>query len=225
MEEWSDGNFVIPNLVGGYTYYFRASPVDLAGNNNPNNPLHFTLVWNSSFADTIVLPSKPLKPVMIGKIRNIEVNVDENLDGTYEISLEEYTGNELSAMKANQYWVDYNNGKIIFGDGDKGYLPPSNSSISISYSGFDVFRQLHLWKDPERLLSLVELVVMDRGGQQGTEHVPNVAGAEDAHFVPVRKIDISSTNVRVAVNDGQNVGTFIPAAVEEIIVREGLYRI
>ena len=91
--------------------------------------------------------------------------------------------------------------------------------------GTDQFRQLHLWKDPERLLSLVELVVMDRGGQQGAEHVPNVAGAENSHFVPVRKIDISSTDVRVAVKDGQNVSTLIPAAVEEIIVREGLYRI
>ena len=90
--------------------------------------------------------------------------------------------------------------------------------------GTDQFRQLHLWKDPERLLSLVELVVMDRGGQQGAEHVPNVPGAENAHFVPVRKINISSTDVRVAVNDGQNVSTLIPAAVEEIILREGLYR-
>ena len=90
--------------------------------------------------------------------------------------------------------------------------------------GTDQFRQLHLWRDPERLLSLVELVVMDRGGQQGAEHVPNVPGAENAHFVPVRKIDISSTDVRVAVNDGQNVSTLIPAAVEEIILREGLYR-
>ena len=71
---------------------------------------------------------------------------------------------------------------------------------------------------------MVELVVMDRGGQQGAEHVPNVPGAENAHFVPVRKIDISSTDVRVAVNDGQNVSTLIPAAVEEIILREGLYR-
>ena len=90
--------------------------------------------------------------------------------------------------------------------------------------GTDQFRQLHLWKDPERLLSLVELAVMDRGGQPGAEHVPNVPGAENAHFVPVRKIDISSTDVRVAVNDGQNVSTLIPAAVEEIILREGLYR-
>jgi len=42
--------------------------------------------------------------------------------------------------------------------------------------------------------------------------------------VPVRRIDISSTDVRMAVNDGQNVTTLIPSAVAEIIVREGLYR-
>jgi len=90
--------------------------------------------------------------------------------------------------------------------------------------GIDQFRQLHLWRDPERLLSLIELVVMDRDGQQGAEHVPNVQGAENAHFVPVRKIDISSTDVRVAVNHGQNVSALIPEAVEEIILREGLYR-
>ncbi|SVA60110.1 uncharacterized protein METZ01_LOCUS112964, partial [marine metagenome] len=90
--------------------------------------------------------------------------------------------------------------------------------------GTDQFRQLHLWKDPEKLLSLVELVVMDRDGQRGRDHTPHLAGAENAHFVPVRKIDISSTDVRIAVNDGQNVTTLIPSAVAEIIVREGLYR-
>ena len=90
--------------------------------------------------------------------------------------------------------------------------------------GTDQFRQLHLWKNPEKLLSLVELVVMDRDGQRGRDHAPHLAGAENAHFVPVRKIDISSTDVRIAVNDGQNVTTLIPSAVAEIIVREGLYR-
>ena len=90
--------------------------------------------------------------------------------------------------------------------------------------GTDQFRQLHLWKNPEKLLSLVELVVMDRDGQRGRDHTPHLAGAENAHFVPVRKIDISSTDVRMAVNDGQNVSTLIPSVVAEIIVREGLYR-
>ena len=90
--------------------------------------------------------------------------------------------------------------------------------------GTDQFRQLHLWKDPEKLLSLVELVVMDRDGKTGRDHTPHLAGVENAHFVPVRKIDISSTDVRMAVNGGQNVSMLIPSVVEEIIAREGLYR-
>jgi nicotinate-nucleotide adenylyltransferase len=90
--------------------------------------------------------------------------------------------------------------------------------------GTDQFCQLHLWKDPEKLLSLVELVVMDRDGQTGRDHTPHLAGVKNAHFVPVRKIDISSTDVRMAVNGGQNVSMLIPSVVEEIIAREGLYR-
>jgi len=137
LDEWNDDELEVLNLVDGYTYYFRVNPVDLAGNENPNNPLQFTLSWNSNLT-SINLPSMPLKPVMIGKIRNMEITVDENLDGTYETALEEYTGNDLSAMKANQYWVDYENGLVLFGDGDDGYLPGINSSLSISYHSYDL---------------------------------------------------------------------------------------
>ena len=41
--------------------------------------------------NTIELPSIPLKPVMIGKIRNMELTIDEDLDGVYEKTLEEFT--------------------------------------------------------------------------------------------------------------------------------------
>jgi len=160
LEEWSDGSLVVFNLVDGYTYYFRASPVDLAGNNNPNDPFSFTIAWNSNFSNSIVLPSLPLKPVMIGKIRNIEVTVDENRDGTYEISLEEYTGNEISAMKANQYWVDYTNGLIIFGDGTDGYLPNVNSSISITYHSYDLSTTIDL--TPPSAVESPEYVIENR---------------------------------------------------------------
>ena len=49
-----------------------------------------------------------------------------------------YTGLDLGAMKANQYWVDYDNARVIFGDGTDGYIPPVNSSISIVYHPYDL---------------------------------------------------------------------------------------
>lgn len=90
--------------------------------------------------------------------------------------------------------------------------------------GTDQFRQLNEWKDPEKLLRLVELVVMDRGGKSGRDCVPPIVGADSAYFVPVRKIDISSTAVRAAVKNGLSLNALIPSEVEVIIVREGLYK-
>ena len=138
LEEWNDGNLEVRNLVDGYTYYFRVNPVDLAGNENPKDPLQFTVLWNSNLTNEIELAAMPLKPVMIGKIRNMELTIDEDLDGVYEKTLEEFTGTDLSAMKANQYWVDYDGSRIVFGDGTDGYLPSINSSISIVYNAYDL---------------------------------------------------------------------------------------
>ena len=40
---------------------------------------------------------------MTGKIKNVEITVDENLNGVYDKILQEYNGKDLSGMKANQY--------------------------------------------------------------------------------------------------------------------------
>ena len=41
-------------------------------------------------------------------------------------------------MTASQYWVDYDNGRIVFGNGVDGYRPPANSSISLVYHAYDL---------------------------------------------------------------------------------------
>ena len=139
LEEWSDGSFEMKNMVDGYTYYFRVTPIDLASNYNPRNPFQFTVEWNSNSNNSIELPAMPLKPVMTHEIiRNMMITVDENLNGEYDRSLVEYTGNDLGAMTASQYWVDYDNGRIVFGNGVDGYLPPANSSISLVYHAYDL---------------------------------------------------------------------------------------
>ena len=137
-EEWTGNEFTIRNLVDGYTYYFRINPTDYAGNEYPRNDFHFTFSYNDNSTTEILLPTVPLKPVMTGKIKNVEITVDENLNGIYDKILQEYNGNDLSGMKANQYWIDYESGKVIFGNGDIGYKPPLNSSVNIAYSAYDL---------------------------------------------------------------------------------------
>ena len=171
-EEWDNGTMEIRNLVDGYTYYFRINPVDLASNENPKHPLEFTLLWNSNMT-TIELPAVPLKPVTIGKIRNMELTVDEDLDGVYERTLEEFTGTDLSAMKANQYWVDYDNARVIFGDGTDGYLPPTNSSISIVYHAYDIITTIDT--TPAQSVEIIEYLVEDRNNVTITWEKPQDA--------------------------------------------------
>ena len=137
-EEWLNEEFIIRNLVDGYTYYFRINPEDYAGNNYPREEFEFIFNYEDNNTKEILLPTIPLKPVMTGKIKNVEITVDENSNGIYDKILQEYNGNDLSGMKANQYWIDYDEGKLVFGNGDVGYLPPVNSSISIIYSGYDL---------------------------------------------------------------------------------------
>ena len=134
---WEDDKLELTNLVDGYTYYFRAIPIDLANNSNPKDPYIYTITWENQ--SSIQLPNFPLKPVMsLNPLSNMKITVDENQDGTYEKSLQEFIGTDLSFMKANQYWIDYQNSEVVFGNGDYGYLPPLNASINFDYEAYDV---------------------------------------------------------------------------------------
>ena len=89
--------------------------------------------------------------------------------------------------------------------------------------GTDQFLEFNAWRSPEELLHLAKLVVMDRDGLRGRDHIPDVEGVEKVQFVDVRRVDISSTDVRAAVRDKRDVSALVPTGVAEIIFREGLY--
>ena len=89
--------------------------------------------------------------------------------------------------------------------------------------GTDQFSEFNAWRSPEELLHLAKLVVMDRDGLRGRDHIPDVEGVEKVQFVDVRRVDISSTDVRAALRDKRDVSALVPTGVAEIIFREGLY--
>lgn len=86
--------------------------------------------------------------------------------------------------------------------------------------GADQFREFHTWRAPEEIARLANLVVLSRAG------VEDVAPAIDVPYrrVVVTRIDVSSTEVRRRVAADEPIRYLVPAAVEEIIRREGLYR-
>lgn len=90
--------------------------------------------------------------------------------------------------------------------------------------GADEYRVFDRWRDPEGILEVVTLAVMDRNGEQASSVVPDVEGAADVAFVPVRRIDVSSTHIRARVSAGEDVSDDVPGPVSDLIASEGLYR-
>lgn len=80
--------------------------------------------------------------------------------------------------------------------------------------GEDNAGELSKWHRFTELEKMVRFVVLDRTGRQ----------ASHPYQVIQRKIDISATDIRKRVASSRSIRYLVPAAVEEIIRRENLYR-
>jgi len=90
--------------------------------------------------------------------------------------------------------------------------------------GADQLADFHRWRDPETILDLARLAVMDREGRAASAVAPDLPGMEDAVSVPVTRVDVSSTRVRARLAAGEPVAGLVPDAVLEVVERAGLYR-
>jgi nicotinate-nucleotide adenylyltransferase len=94
--------------------------------------------------------------------------------------------------------------------------------------GMDSLEQFHRWKDPEQLLDLCRLVVVNRPGHQAVDVNTLVgrfpqAGAS-LRLLTVPRIEISSTDLRQRVAQGISIRYLVPQPVEAYIQDQGLYR-
>jgi nicotinate-nucleotide adenylyltransferase len=94
--------------------------------------------------------------------------------------------------------------------------------------GMDVLHELHRWREPQRLLQLARLVVIERPGQQQLrpdEVDARVPGAS-ARITVVRTpgVAISSTELRRRVADGRSLRYLVPDSVAGYIREHRLYQ-
>ena len=86
------------------------------------------------------------------------------------------------------------------------------------------------WRSPGRVLTLAQLVVLTREGDEGgggaaaVEALAREAGARPPRYQKGRRVDVSSTEVRRRVAAGQSIRGFVPEAVGAYVTRAGLYR-
>lgn len=88
--------------------------------------------------------------------------------------------------------------------------------------GEDVVPTLSRWREPARLLGMVQLVVLTRGSDDTPVALPPGINATMMRL-PTRRVDVSSTEIRTRVRDGRSLKGFVPDAVAAYIASTGLY--
>ena len=107
--------------------------------------------------------------------------------------------------------------------------------------GADVLASFAQWRDPQTVLDLATLAVLTRRADAGEGRAGGAAGADAQRpnaarsdigsllqqrstFVPTRRIDVSSTEIRDRVRSGRSIHGFVTDTVGEYITAHGLYR-
>ncbi len=83
--------------------------------------------------------------------------------------------------------------------------------------GMDVLGSFGRWRDPDKVLRLAILAVIERQGEAG--RIP-----DGAVRVETRRVDVSSTEIRERVRAGRTIRGFVPEAVAAYIAEQRLYR-
>ncbi|MDA0734177.1 MAG: nicotinate-nucleotide adenylyltransferase [Chloroflexi bacterium] len=94
--------------------------------------------------------------------------------------------------------------------------------------GMDALEQFDRWKEPEKLLGLCHLAIVNRPGHQAVDVNDLVERYPQAGtrltLVNVPRIEISSTEIRRRVAEGVSIRYLVPDAVEGYISQHGLYQ-
>jgi nicotinate-nucleotide adenylyltransferase len=97
--------------------------------------------------------------------------------------------------------------------------------------GGDAIRDLPTWREPEQICQLATLLVVHRPQSPEPDFAPLAKLVEAAGGGPIRsqqvvmpQIDLSSTDMRQRVAEGQSIRYRTPRAIEAYIAAHGLYR-
>lgn len=88
--------------------------------------------------------------------------------------------------------------------------------------GADSLENLHTWHRVEELVKAVKFIALNRPGHSRRE--VDTSFGIDVEFIDMPGVDLSSTECRQRVRDGQPVRYLVPDAVAAFIEDRGMYR-
>lgn len=98
-------------------------------------------------------------------------------------------------------------------------------------TGEDAAASFAKWREPERLLSMVQLVVLSRSIDGASAKNASTSTSEDwwkgfaqPLRLATRRVDVSSTEIRARVQSGRSIRGFVTDSVAAYIATTGLYK-
>ncbi len=107
----------------------------------------------------------------------------------------------------------------------------TGSPLGAFIIGFDQFEKIEEWKNPEYLKKMLEFIVIPRNITDATRLAPDTSFnfahlAKKGYTFKVadfERIDISSSEIRAAVKNGENISNLVDKKVENYIYEQRLY--
>jgi len=97
--------------------------------------------------------------------------------------------------------------------------PPPRQVVLVV--GRDAAAGLPTWHRHRDLLARCTVAVLDR---EGAPEVGAALAGATVEPVAMRRVDVSSTELRRRVAEGRSIDVLVPTAVAEVVARRGLYR-
>ena len=91
--------------------------------------------------------------------------------------------------------------------------------------GFDAFKNIETWKNPEYLKEKLHFIVLKRRGDKKEEiEKLKLKGYDFIIADNIDMVDVSSTEIRKKIQNNENINNLIDGKVKRYIEENGLYR-
>lgn len=104
-----------------------------------------------------------------------------------------------------------------------------NDNIELFFiTGADCLMNIEKWKEVKKILYLSNMVVFMRGGADMEKLLLQKDYIEKKYkasiiFLPLKELEISSTDIRNRISEGKKIDFFVPENVRKYINEKGLY--
>lgn len=131
-------------------------------------------------------------------------------------------GAEVSLIEALRKGVSYTSDTLL----QLKKMYPNDELFLIT--GADMFLTMQEWHEPETVFSLAKICVLPRNNSdmqmlKKQAEMLSVIGAESI-VLQVPEFNVSSTQIRNNIKNGESISGLVSAEVEEYIIKNGLYK-